>query len=319
MSQDIHYKNQIDCILGRRGWRSTFQSVKTSLDADCGSSQELLTATVRIKLQDTQLVKKGWKLDIDNIPEDYKNEMKQKQATVNLQGRNSEEIWKALKDTFKDVVDKTIPRKEKKNGPIWMSQDTLQVMNNRRKRKMEGNWVEVRKLNGDIQKRIRKDKENYLKEKCRVLEEYDKKGRTRELHQQIREITGKPKINTGTLKSRARIDYAEKDRIIRKWKEYTEDLYKQDPNTSIDCQEKAYTWFVPKVSVLIFLCTNWQRSTSMYIGMLVVTLTACPYLFQLDWLSQSCATAVCVWSCFLTSLHLRCRRISNNGTPSNFV
>ena len=32
-------------------------------------------------------------------------------------------------------------------------------------------------------------------------------------------------------------------------------------------------WFVPKVSVLIFLCTNWQRSTSlMYIGTLVVTL-----------------------------------------------
>ena len=65
------------------------------------------------------------------------------------------------------------------------------------------------------------------------------------------------------------------------------------------------TWFVPKVSALIFLCTNWQRSTSlMYVGTLVVTLAACPYLFQLDWLSQSCATAVCVWSCFLTSLRL---------------
>jgi len=57
------------------------------------------------------------------------------------------------------------------------------------------------------------------------------------------------------------------------------------------------TWFVSKVSVLIFLCTNWQSSTSlMYIGVLVVILAACPYLFQLDWLSQSCATAVCVWT-----------------------
>ena len=74
------------------------------------------------------------------------------------------------------------------------------------------------------------------------------------------------------------------------------------------------TWFVPKVSVLIFLCTNWQHSTSlMYIGTLVVTLAACPYLFQLDGLSQSCATVGCVWSCFLTSLRLRCRKISNNG------
>jgi len=60
------------------------------------------------------------------------------------------------------------------------------------------------------------------------------------------------------------------------------------------------TWFVPKVSVLIFLCTNWQRNTSlMHIGTLVVTLAVCPYFFQWDWLSQSCTTAFCVWSCFL--------------------
>jgi len=36
----------------------------------------------------------------------------------------------------------------------------------------------------------------------------------------------------------------------------------------------------------------------MYTGTLVVTLAACSYLFQLDWLSRSCAVAVCVWLCF---------------------
>ena len=92
---------------------------------------------------------------------------------------------------------------------------------------------------------------------------------------------------------------------------------KQNCAPSFICE---ITCFVPKVRVLNFLCTNWQRSTSlMYIGTLVVTLIACPYLFQLDWLSQSCATAVCVWSCFLTSLRLRCRKISTSGTLSNFV
>jgi hypothetical protein len=100
--------------------------------------------------------------------------------------------------------------------------------------KMEGKWVEARKLNGEIQKRFRKDKENYLQEKCRVLEGHNKKGRTRELHQQIREITRKPKINTSTIKSRAGVDYIEKENIIRRWKEYTEELYKKDPNISIE-------------------------------------------------------------------------------------
>ena len=89
-------------------------------------------------------------------------------------------------------------------------------------------------------KRIRKDKENYLREKCRELEEHNKKGRTKELHQQIREICGKPKINTGTLKSRTGKDYIEKDKIIRRWKEYTEDLYKKDPNISMHFQDQTY-------------------------------------------------------------------------------
>jgi hypothetical protein len=155
--------------------------------------------------------------------------------------RNSEEIWKELKDTYKEVADKTALRKEKKNGPSWMFQDTLKVVENRRNMKMEGNSEGAKKLNGEIQKIIRKDKENYLREKCRELEENSRKGRTKELHQQIREIYGKPKINTGTLKSRTGIDYIEKDKIIRRWKEYAEELYKNDANTSMHFQDKAYT------------------------------------------------------------------------------
>jgi hypothetical protein len=68
-----------------------------------------------------------------------------------------------LKDAFKEVANKTIPIKEKRKGTFWMSQDKLRVVENRRQMKMKGNWVEVRKLNGEIQRRIRKDKENYLK------------------------------------------------------------------------------------------------------------------------------------------------------------
>ena len=37
------------------------------------------------------------------------------------------------------------------------------------------------------------------------------------------------------------MEYIEKDNIIRRWKEYTEELYKRDPNVSIEFQEKTYT------------------------------------------------------------------------------
>jgi len=56
----------------------------------------------------------------------------------------------------------------------------------------------------------------------------------------------------------------------------------------------------------------------MYIGALVVTLAACPYLFQLACLSQSCATAFRVWSWFVSTLRLRYRKIFNKVTLSIF-
>ena len=74
-----------------------------------------------------------------------------------------------------------------------------------------------------------------------MLEEYNKKDRTRDLHQQTTEIMGKPKINTGTIQSRAGIDYTEKDKTIRRWKDYTEELYKKDTKPHTEVQEKAYT------------------------------------------------------------------------------
>jgi hypothetical protein len=78
--------------------------VKTRPDADCGSDHKLLIATVRIKLKNTQHTEKGWRLDIENIPEEYKSEIKHKMATINSQGENLEEIWKALKDALKEVA-----------------------------------------------------------------------------------------------------------------------------------------------------------------------------------------------------------------------
>jgi len=62
---------------------------------------------------------------------------------------------------------------------------------------------------------------------------------------------------------------------------YSSNLGRQSHSDSLcfGWETACHTWFVPKVSVVIFLCTNWQRSTSLiYICTLVVTLAACPYL-----------------------------------------
>ena len=50
-SPDGQYQNQIDYILCSQRWRSSKQSAKTRLGADCGSDHELLIAKFRLKLK----------------------------------------------------------------------------------------------------------------------------------------------------------------------------------------------------------------------------------------------------------------------------
>ena len=49
-SPDGQYQNQIDNILCSQRWRSSIQSAKTRLEADCGSDHELI-AKFRLKLK----------------------------------------------------------------------------------------------------------------------------------------------------------------------------------------------------------------------------------------------------------------------------
>ena len=50
-SPDGQHRNQIDSILCSRRWRSSIQSTKTRLGADCGSDHELLITKFRLKLK----------------------------------------------------------------------------------------------------------------------------------------------------------------------------------------------------------------------------------------------------------------------------
>ena len=49
-SPDGQHRNQTDYILCSQRWRSSIQSTKTRLGADCGSDHELLIAEFRLKL-----------------------------------------------------------------------------------------------------------------------------------------------------------------------------------------------------------------------------------------------------------------------------
>ena len=70
-SPDGQYQNQIDYILCSHRWRSTVQSVKTRLGADCGSDHELLIAKFRFKLKKVGKTTRPFRYEMNKIPYDY--------------------------------------------------------------------------------------------------------------------------------------------------------------------------------------------------------------------------------------------------------
>ena len=70
-SPDGQHWNQIDYILCSQRWRSSIQSAKTRLGADCGSDHELLIAKFRLKLKKVGKTTRPFRYDLNQILCDY--------------------------------------------------------------------------------------------------------------------------------------------------------------------------------------------------------------------------------------------------------
>ena len=70
-SPDGQHRNQIVYILCSQRWRSSIQSAKTRLGADCGSDHEHLIAKFRLKLKKVGKTTKPFRNDLNQIPYNY--------------------------------------------------------------------------------------------------------------------------------------------------------------------------------------------------------------------------------------------------------
>ena len=68
---DGQHRNQTDYILCSQKWRSSIQSAKTRLGADCGSDHELLIAKFRLKLKKVGKTTRPFRYDLNQILYDY--------------------------------------------------------------------------------------------------------------------------------------------------------------------------------------------------------------------------------------------------------
>ena len=88
ISPDGQHRNQIDYILCSQRWRSSMQSVKTRLEADC----ELLIAKFRFKLKKVGKTTRPFRYDLNQISYNYTVDVRNRYKGLDLVDRVPDEL-----------------------------------------------------------------------------------------------------------------------------------------------------------------------------------------------------------------------------------
>ena len=116
----------------------------------------------------------------------------------------------------------------------------------RREAKSKGEKERYTHLNAEFQRKSRRDEKAFFSDQCKEREENNRIGKTRELFKKIRDTKGTFHAKTGSIKDRNGRDLKEAEDTKKRWKEYTEELYKKDLHDS-DNHDGVITHLEPDI------------------------------------------------------------------------
>ena len=237
-------RNQIDYITINKRFRNSIVQVKTYPGADCGVGCDHVpvVATMRLKLKKIKKrkrVKKDWKLlrTDTGLREAYAVEVRNRFERLALEREEGEDEldgdWRVLQSSLVGVAEELIPREPQGRRQPWMTNDILELMEDRRKLKhrSDNNYKE---LDRRIKRMCIDRKGEWLQAKCGELEVLERVD-SRLLAEKIREITGKKRPARSTvIRDEDGSILTDRSDVLRRWKEYVSDLYHDDERTNVE-------------------------------------------------------------------------------------
>ena len=113
-SPDGQYRNQMDYILCSQRWKSSIQLAKARLgaDSDHGSDHERLIIKFRVKLKKVEKTTTPYRCDLNQIPDDYTVEVRNRFKGLDLTDRLPDELRTEFHDIVQETDIKTIPKEK---------------------------------------------------------------------------------------------------------------------------------------------------------------------------------------------------------------
>ena len=100
-------------------------------------------------------------------------------------------------------------------------------------------------MNAEFQRLARRDKKASLSDQCKEIEENNRMGETTALFKKMRDTKGTFHTKMGTVNDRRGMDLTEA-KVIKRWQEYTEELFKKDLNDP-DSHDGVITHLEPDI------------------------------------------------------------------------
>ena len=169
-----------------------------------------------------------FRYDLNQIPYDYTVEVRNRFKGLDLIHYTGDR-------------DQDHPQKKKCKKAKWLSEEALQIAEERREAKGKGKKERYTHLNAEFQRIPKRDKKAFLSNQCKEIEENNRMGKTRDLFKKIRDTKGTFHAIMGSIKDRNGRDQREAEDIKKRMQKYTEELYKKIFMTQIITMELSLT------------------------------------------------------------------------------
>jgi endonuclease/exonuclease/phosphatase family metal-dependent hydrolase len=236
---------QIDYILVKQRYRNSVTNSRAYPGADANSDHNLVVANIRLKLKKIQRGRRKKRWCMENL--ESKKIKFQLAVRKNLEkdqhqkDENANHTWIRLREAIaggaKEAVGYQNARTAKKP---WVTDKMLQKMDKRRNWKgasTEEGKKTYRRLNNELRRETDKARDEWWEAKCKELEEYDRRGRSDLLYQEVGKITrteNKTKATDVAINDRKVQMINEMSEVLKRWKEYIEDLYRKDTKPIVE-------------------------------------------------------------------------------------
>ena len=105
-------------------------------------------------------------------------------------------------DIVQGTGPKTIPMEKKCKKAKWLSGEALQIAVKRREAKSKGEKERYKHLNAEFKRIARRDNKAFLSDQCKVIQENNRIGKTRDLFKKSRDTKGTFHAKMGSIKDR---------------------------------------------------------------------------------------------------------------------